>query len=65
MSDDPYKDRILIMARQCAVEGESDSMAARRRGWLGPDDAPTQEGRTLIDELDDQEGARSVFRNGP
>lgn len=65
MSDAAYKTRILTIARQCATEDESDETAATLRGWITADGTPTQAGRDLIDELDDQGGARSVFRNVP
>ncbi|WP_135505426.1 hypothetical protein [Roseovarius aestuariivivens] len=65
MTEDEYRTRILTMAKQCAVEEEDDRAAAVRRGWLDDDGASTASGRALIDELDGQVGARSVFRHVP
>jgi hypothetical protein len=55
--------RLEAFAAQLAGESdESPVEAARSRGWLDENGEPTQEGRDLLQALDEQRQTRSALR---
>ncbi|MEE4117812.1 MAG: hypothetical protein V2I65_02230 [Paracoccaceae bacterium] len=65
MDDSDIRTRILAFARHCGSEEDEAEAFARHRGWIDADGTPRQEGRDLIEALDEQEATRSVFRGVP
>ncbi|MBL4543783.1 MAG: hypothetical protein JKP97_18675 [Rhodobacteraceae bacterium] len=61
MRHDELTSRIIAFARHCG-DTTPPEHAARRRGWIDAQGAPTADGRALLCALREQEATRTVFR---
>lgn len=59
---DDTRARILGVAEQMGQPDTPATQTATTRGWLDKDGAPTDQGRQMLEDLDAQQGTRSVFR---
>ncbi|MEX5729257.1 hypothetical protein Ga0609869_002610 [Rhodovulum iodosum] len=62
MSNDDILTRIFGVTRHFMHPAERPDQAARGRGWVDAWGRPTEDGRDLIDAMQDQESTRGVYR---
>jgi len=63
MTDAEIRTQILAFSAHLRSDADKDATtSAHRHGWLDEKGSPTEEGRKLVQALDEQSDTRSAFR---